>query len=166
YGEGATLLASDGKLHVIYSNIQGNKTTTYYAIYDVLDGYKELKNEKIKLQSKEDLRKNNYMLGLAENTNGDIFILAVNSYMTEPSAKLEVWQSTDGGMKFTKICDPVELKVKGAADGENTLTAQVPFGVTSRRNYSTLDNIIGVVTYKDRGDGMNDYYYYSVELPH
>ncbi|MBQ8524755.1 MAG: S-layer homology domain-containing protein, partial [Clostridia bacterium] len=46
YGEGATLLASDGKLHVIYSNIQGNKTTTYYAIYDVLDGYKELKNEK------------------------------------------------------------------------------------------------------------------------
>ena len=166
YGEGATLLATDGKLHVIYSNIQGSKTTTYYAIYDVLDGYKELKNEKIKLQAKENLRNNNYMLGLAENTNGDIFILAVKSYMSEPSAKLEIWQSTDGGMKFTQICKPVELKVKGAADGENTLTAQLPFGITSRRNYSTLDNIVSVVTYKGRGDGMNDYYYYSVELPH
>jgi len=166
YGEGATLLSSDGKLHVIYSNIQGNKTTTYYAIYDVLDGYKELKNEKIKLQSKEDLRKNNYMLGLAENTNGDIFILAVNAYMTETSAKLEIFRSEDNGMTFKKICSPVELKIKGAADGEGTLSAQKPFGVTSRRNYSTPDNVIGIVTYKDRGDGMNDYYYYSVELPH
>jgi len=166
YGEGATLLASDGKLHVIYTNSARNKYTTYYAIYNVLDGFKELKNEKIKLQTTENLRKNYYRFGLAENTNGEIFIIAVNAYMTEKTAKLEVFKSEDNGMNFKTILKPLELKIKGATEGENTLEAQRPFAVTSRRNYSVRDNVIGIVTYKERSDGMNDYYYYSVELPH
>ena len=129
---------------------------------------RSLNNEEIRLQSKFDARKNSYQIGLAENTNGDIFIFAVNSYMTVKTAQLEIWQSTDGGMNFKKICKPVELKIKGSADGEGTLSPGNRYSVGNRRNYSILDNIVPIVVSEtcSEDQNFNDYLYYSVELPH
>ncbi len=168
YGTGGSLLASDGKLHLFYSNTLSAKTTTYYCIIDVLNNYEIIRNEEIRLQSKFDARKNSYQIGLAENTNGDIFIFAVHSYMTTKTAQLEIWQSTDGGMNFTQLCKPVELKIKGSAEGEGVLTPSNRFCVGNRRNYSIRDNIVPVVVSEVCADDSNfyDYLYYSVELPH
>ncbi|MBQ8524756.1 MAG: S-layer homology domain-containing protein [Clostridia bacterium] len=164
YGSGGTLLASNGLLHVVYSNTAEGKTYMYHCIFDAMNGFEMIKNEKISLQSKSDPRKNSYQIGLAENTSGDIFILAVNSYMTSKTAKLEIWQSSDSGESFTKICDPVELKIKGAAEGAETF-APTRFCVGNRRSYSVLDNIVPVVAYTPYDETYYDYIYCAVELP-
>lgn len=167
YGAGTTYLDSNGHLHILYTasnrNIE-NKSKIYHAIYDVRDNYKCLKNEQILLT---DTKNNNYMLGMAENTNGDIFIIAVNAYMTKKTTELEIHQSTDGGATFTKICEP--QKVTAAIDGTGVPVNRM--SLASPRNYSTQDNIVALVTYGSAPSSLSDvkgnvYYYYSIELPH
>lgn len=171
YAGGTTYLDSNGKLHIIYSQSNRNidrKTRVYHAIYDVRDNYKCLKND---IVSFKDESHNSYHFGMAENTNGDLFVIAVNTYKSNRGVTLEVYRSIDGGEKFEMLCADVDLTIKGT----DTLvpTNRTAFG--SPRNYSTMDNIVAVVTCGDApsnvnsslgSGGMKYYYYYSVELPH
>ncbi len=170
YAGGTTFLDSTGKLHIIYSQSNRNidrKTRVYHAIYDVRDNYKCLKNDIIEFK---DSKNNSYHFGMAENTNGDLFVIAINTYKSAKGAYLEVYQSKDGGNSFDMLCSDVTMMIKGT---ETQLPANRT-AVGSPRNYSTQDNIVAIVTsgdaprdaQTDTGDGMRTYYYYSVELPH
>lgn len=169
YAGGTTFLDSNGHLHVIYAVGNRNidmKLRRYHTIYDVRDNYKKIKDEELTLSDKKN---NSYYVGMGENTNGDIFIIGVNAASSKKGTRIEVYQSTDGGMTFSQLCDAQTVTVRET--GEIVPVDRTAF--SSTRNYSTQDNVIAVVTHGDAkgvtsgiGDSMDYYYYYSIELPH
>ena len=173
YGNGTTFLDSMGHLHVLYTVQNRNidsKTRLYHAIYDVRDNYRVIKNEQIFLKDKKN---NNYMVGMAENTSGDLFIIAVNSYITMDEVTVEVYRSENGGMSFKQLCNAQTVTVKGT-EGATLEVSRHSFAST--RNYSTQDNIVAICTSNSApadsepsssglGQGFYAYYYYTVELP-
>ena len=122
---------------------------------------KEVKNTQIKLTND----KNSYTPMLAEGLDGSIYILAVDTYMTKKQADLEIWKSTDSGMTFKKICEPVTLKVRGAEEGSDTILP-TKLIATSVRNNSDNDGTVGLIMFNQSDNGKYDYYYLSVTLPH
>jgi len=171
YGSGTTYLDSNGHLHVIYSVGNRNidtKTRMYHTIYDVRDNYKKIKDEQLILNDKKN---NSYAVGVAENTNGDLFIIAINTYMTKKAVTVEMYQSTDGGLTFKQICDAKTVTVKG------TGATFEPYrhSFAGSRCHSTMDNVVAIATSNDApgsagstglGQSFTQYFYYTVELPH
>ncbi len=171
YGNGNTYLDSNGYLHVLYTVGNRNidtKGRIYHTIYDVRDNYRKIKDEQIIFNDKKN---NSYVLGMAENTNGDLFIIGINNYMTKKTTTVEMYQSTDKGMTFKQICNAQTVTVQGT--GATFEPYRSSFGTL--RNYSTMDNIVAIVSKNDApngtgstglGQSFHQYFYYSIELPH
>lgn len=173
YGNGTTFLDSMGHLHILYTVQNRNidsKTRLYHAIYDVRDNYRIIKNEQIFLN---DRKNSSYAVGMAENTSGDLFIIAINSYITKTEVTVEVYRSEDGGMSFKQLCNAQTITIKGT-EGATLEVSRHSF--SSTRNHSTQDNIVAICTSNSApagsepsssglGNGFYAYYYYTVELP-
>ncbi|MBQ8523023.1 MAG: S-layer homology domain-containing protein [Clostridia bacterium] len=159
YGCGSSIVDSEGNLQLLYTVKRNNRSYLYHAVYDKY--MKEVKNTQIKLTND----KNSYTPMLAEGLDGSIYILAVDTYMTKKQADLEIWKSTDSGMTFKKICEPVTLKVRGAEEGSDTILP-TKLIATSVRNNSDNDGTVGLIMFNQSDNGKYDYYYLSVTLPH
>lgn len=156
YNTGASLLDTNGNLHVVYTTVYSGTNTMYYAVYD--KDLKELRNDKITLT---DTKNKNYGPALVEGKNGKVYILAVNTNTKLKEAALEIWAPSEDFSTLVKVCEPQTLKVK--TTGATLSPSNIIVG--SIRNASIIDGYVPIVIHSPDENNKEDYYYFTVKLP-
>lgn len=186
YDGGCTFLASNGYFYVFYSAQRSN----YYAVYDANDGFKKIKGSK-KLSFKNSRKVNNdYQLALGENTNGEMFLAAVDASSADVELELYKLDLDKNNILVTMVKDsdgntgaiPMKIKNSSVKLKHKRLSA------TTTRSCSIQDNVLCIVTAMDLGGNREtslknqitqsydalqassynttNYLFYSIELPH
>ncbi|MBQ8523022.1 MAG: S-layer homology domain-containing protein [Clostridia bacterium] len=158
YGNGSTLLDSDGNFHVVYTQAYGNKANIYYAAYD--NNLNEVRHSTIKFSN----TKNSFAPAVVEAPDGTVYIIAVNTYMTMKEFQVELWEISDDMKTIKKVCAPQTVTLKGAT-GDDAQFEPKNIIVGSIRNGSDIDGYVPVVFFQPDDKGTYDYYYFSVKLP-
>ena len=153
YDGGCTYMASNGYFYVFYSS-QGDN---YYAIYDTQNNFKQVRMSK-KLNFKNtSVPSSHYQVAVAENTNGDMYLMAIDASLT--NAEIELYKldvtksnilipmSVDANGKIAAI--PMKIKNNPAKLSHGRLSA------TTSRSLSIQDNVLCIITAMNLGDNRS-----------
>ena len=158
YTGGNSYLASNGYLYVIYVTSTSKSGSVYrYAVYDT--NTSELKRIKTGTLSLATIpSSSSYEFVIAENSNDEIYVLAINTKPTD--ATLEIYKvdfnGTANTLKFNSVIKKsnggkgsVTINYKGTTDA----IKHSRLAFTSTRNGSIQDNIVGIVSYTGENNG-------------
>ncbi len=187
YDGGCTFLASNGYFYVFYSSQQ----SYYYAVYDANNGFEKLRSKKLTFKNTS-TGNSKYQLAIGENTNGDIYLVAVDSAKANAEIELYKIDLEQTNILVSLIKDesgktaaiPMKIKQSSAQLKHNRLAA------TTTRSCSIQDNVLCILTSMDMGGNRSttlddelkngqeydafqhsgfattNYIFYSIELPH
>ena len=188
YDGGCTFLASNGYFYVFYEA----QETNYYAVYDANNGFEKIKSKKLTFKYSSNKSKD-YQIAIGENTNGDVFVAAIDS--SKESAELELYKLdlNENNILVTMVKDAegktgtIPLKIKQ----NTTKFKHKRLSATTTRSCSIQDNVLCIVTamdlggnrkttlskeidlnnhgfnaFQNGGDSTTNYIFYSIELPH
>ena len=166
YATGATLVDSEGNLHVVYSVEKSKKYTINYAVYD--SELNEIRNAPITLSQS----KNKFLIAMGEGADGSVYIFGINRHTSSRyiDSALEIWKVADDFSSITCVCKGQKLLVADETDDTNAITLEksgssTKMITTSFRNASDIDGVIGIVIDETDGTDMYNYYYFAVKLP-
>ena len=183
YNGGVTYVDSRGYFYVVYRV----NDKYFYVIYDTQNNFKTVRmNKELQLLERTNY---DYQFVISENTNGDVFLMAINTKSSDATFELYKIDVNAPKVNVNILKDsngnPTSVKIPMRTGGGYLSHARLSF--TSTRNNSVQDNIVSIVTHSGTakrgltlgdqdtsnidtliysgGGSTNNYYYYSVKLP-